>query len=323
MSKPGFAALALAATAAVTSFSSPAQEYPVKPVRVIVPFPPGGGIDMFARVLSQKVSDAIGQQVIVDNRPGAQGNIGTAAGAKAPPDGYTLTIGYAGTMTINPHMYRDPGFHPMRDFTPVSLGSVQYEVLAVHPTVPAKNMQELAALARARPDKLTGGSSASTGQLVVELFKQVNNVKLLHVAYKGAQFVITDLIAGYVDLAVASNAAIAPFHRSGRLRALVVAGPERSPVMPDVPSAPEAGMPALQVINWYAVVAPANTPKEIVARLNREVVRALNSPDVRDRLANGGLAAKASTPEELGNTIKGDYERLGKALRDAGIKPTL
>jgi len=323
MSKSALVAVALAAAATVMPLSSPAQEYPVKPVRMIVPFPPGGGTDLFARVLGQKLSEFLGQQVIVENRPGVQGNLGTAAGAKAAPDGYTITLGYAGTLAINPHMYKDPGFHPLRDFTPVSLGSVQYEVLAVHPTVPAKTMKELAALARAQPDKLTGGSSASTGQLVIELFKQVNNVKLLHVAYKGAQYVFTDLIAGYVDLAVASNAAIAPHHRSGRLRALVVAGPERSPVMPEVQSALEAGMPGLQVINWYAVVAPANTPKEVVARLNRDVVRALNSPDVRDRLANGGLAAKASTPEELGNTIKGDYERLGKALRDAGIKPTL
>jgi len=315
--------LALAAVAGIAPLSGSAQEYPVKPVRMIVPFPPGGGIDLFARVLGQKLTETLGQQVLVDNRPGAQGNIGMAAGAKVPPDGYTLTIGYAGTMTINPHMYRDPGFNPLRDFTPISLGTVQYEVLATHPSVPAKTAKELMALARARPDKLTAGSSASTGQLVVELFKQVNDVKMLHVAYKGAQFAITDVISGYVDMVVASNAAIAPFHRSGRLRAMLVAGPERSPVMPDVPSAPEAGMPGVQVINWYAVVAPAGTPREVVQRLNREIVRALGSQDVRDRLANAGLAARSSSPEELGNTIKGDYERLGKAMREAGIKPTL
>ena len=310
------AALLLAAAASTAI----AQVYPARTVRVIVPFPPGGGIDLFARVLAKNLSDQLGQQVVVDNRPGAQGNIGMQLGAKAAPDGYTLTVAYAGTVAINPHLYKDAGFDPLKDFTPISLGSSQPEVLVTHPAVPAKNPQELLALARARPGKLTIGSSASTGQLVVELFKQLNNADVLHVAYKGAQFVITDLIAGYVDGAVASIAAVAPFHKSGRVRAIVVAGPERSPSLPDVLTAPESGMPGLQVVGWYALVAPTGTPAEIVSRLNTEINKALLANDVRERLNNAGLTPKGSTAAELAALMRSDYERLGKAVRSSGAK---
>ena len=312
-----FGAALLLAAGASTAL---AQAYPARTVRVIVPFPPGGGIDLFARVLAKNLSDQIGQQVVVDNRPGAQGNIGMQLGAKAAPDGYTLTVAYAGTVAINPHLYKDAGFDPLRDFTPISLGSSQPEVLVTHPAVPAKNPQELLALARARPGKLTIGSSASTGQLVVELFKQLNNADVLHVAYKGAQFVITDLIAGYVDGAVASIAAVVPFHKSGRVRAIVVAGPERSPSLPDVLTAPESGMPGLQVVGWYALVAPTGTPAEIVSRLNTEINKALLANDVRERLNNAGLTPKGSTAAELAALMRSDYERLGKAVRSSGAK---
>jgi tripartite-type tricarboxylate transporter receptor subunit TctC len=287
---------------------------------LIVPFPPGGGIDLFARVVGRRLSDQIGQQVVIDNRPGAQGNIGMQIGAKAQPDGYTLTVAYAGTVAINPFLYKDPGFDPLKDFLPISLGSSQPEVMVAHPAVPAKNPLELLAHARARPGKLTFGSSASTGQLVVELFKQLNNADVLHVAYKGAQFAMTDLIAGYIDVAVASVAAVAPFYRSGRVRAIVVAGPERSPSLPDVMSAPEGGMPGLQVVGWYALVAPAGTPSEIVSRLNSEINKALLVPDVRERLNAAGLTPKGSTVAQLATLIRSDYERLGKAVKASGAK---
>ena len=295
-----------------------AQVYPNRPIHLIVPFPPGGGIDLFARILGRKLADQLGQQVIIDNRPGAQGNIGMQIGAKAPPDGYTLTVAYAGTVAINPFLYKDPGFDPLKDFAPISLGSSQPEAMVAHPAVPAKNPQELLALARARPGKLTFGSSASTGQLVVELFKQLNKADVLHVAYKGAQFAITDLIAGYIDVAAASIAAVVPFHKSGRVRAIVVAGPERSPSLPDVMSAPEAGMPGLQVVGWYSIVAPTGTPPEIVARLNVEINKALLASDLRERFANAGITPKGSTVAELAALIRSDYERLGKVVKASG-----
>ena len=300
-----------------------AQNWPTRPVRIIVPFPPGGGIDLFGRVIGQKLSEALGQQVLIDNRPGAQGNIGMQAGARAAPDGYTLTVAYAGTIAINPFLYKDPGFDSLKDFAPISLGTSQPEVMMAHPAVPAKDLKQLVALALARPGKLTAGSSASTGQLVIELMKQIAKVDVLHVSYKGAQFAATDLISGYVDVAVASNAAAAPYHRSGKVKVLVVAGPERTPVMPDVPSAPEAGMPGLQVVGWYALVAPAGTPREIIARLNAEIGKALAAPDVRERLTGAGLTPKGSTVEELGALIRSDYERLGKVVKASGAKPAL
>ena len=300
--------------------SAHAQSYPNRSIHLIVPFPPGGGIDLFARVIGRKLSDQLGQQIIIDNRPGVQGNIGMQIGAKAAPDGYTLTIAYAGTVAINPFLYKDPGFDPIKDFMPIALGSSQPEVMVSHPAVPAKNVQELLAHARARPGKLTFGSSASTGQLVIELFKQLNNADVLHVAYKGAQFATTDLIAGYIDAAVASIAAVAPFHRSGRVRAIVVAGPERSPSLPNVMSAIEGGMPGLQVVGWYAFVAPTGTPPEIISRLNGEINKALLAADVRERLNSAGLTPKGSTVAELGALIRSDYERLGKAVKASGAK---
>jgi tripartite-type tricarboxylate transporter receptor subunit TctC len=314
--------LAIALTACFSG-SVLAQSWPTRAVRIIVPFPPGGGIDLFGRVIGQKLSEALGQQVLIDNRPGAQGNIGMQAGARAAPDGYTLTVAYAGTMAINPFLYKDPGFDALKDFAPISLGTSQPEVMMAHPAVPAKDLKQLVALALARPGKLTAGSSASTGQLVVELLKQIAKVDVLHVSYKGAQFAATDLISGYVDIAVASNAAAAPYHRAGKVKVLVVAGPERTPVLPDVPSAPEAGMPGLQVVGWYALVAPAGTPREIIARLNAEIGKALAAPEVRERLAAAGLSPKASTAEELGALIRSDYERLGKVVKASGAKPAL
>jgi tripartite-type tricarboxylate transporter receptor subunit TctC len=299
-----------------------AQTYPTKPVRVIVPFPPGGGTDVFARVVAQKVGESLRQQFVVENRPGAQGNIGMAMGAKAPPDGYTLTVAFSGTMAINPVLYGDVGFDPLKDFSPISPGTSQPEVLVAHPAVPAKTVKELVALARREPGRITIGSSASTGQLVVELLKQLGKVNVAHAPYKGAAFAMTDLMSGYLDFAVMSIGAAVPHHRSGKAKALVSAGPARASVLPGVPSAPESGLPDLQVVGWYAVVGPAGLPKEIVSRLSAEINRALEAADVKERLHNVGLTPKGGTPDELGALIRSDVQRLGKVVRDSGMKPT-
>ena len=298
-----------------------AQSYPAKPIRLIVPFPPGGGTDVFARVLAQKLGESLRQQVVVDNRPGAQGNIGMAAGAKAPADGYTLTTAFSGTMAINPVLYGDVGFDSLRDFSPISLGTSQPEVLVGHPAVPVKTLKDLIGLARREPGRITIGSSASTGQLVVELLKQLGKVNVGHAPYKGAAFAMTDLMSGYLDFAVMSIGAAVPHHRSGKAKALVIAGPARASVLPGVPSAPESGMPDLQVVGWYAVVGPAGLPKEIVSRLSAEINRALEVPDVKERLLNVGLTPKGSTPDELSALIRSDVQRLGKVVRASGMKP--
>ena len=316
----GFAASALCASVAFQPCA--AQTYPSKPVRVIVPFPPGGGTDVFARVIAQKLGESLRQQFIVENRPGAQGNIGMAAGAKAPPDGYTLTIAFSGTMAINPALYGDVGFDPLKDFSPISPGTSQPEVLVAHPAVPAKTVKELVALARREPGRITIGSSASTGQLVVELLKQLGKVNVAHAPYKGAAFAMTDLMSGYLDFAVMSIGAAVPHHRSGKAKALVIAGPARAAALPGVPSAPESGMPDLQVVGWYAVVGPAGLSKDVVSRLSADINRALEAADVTARLLNVGLAPKGGTPDELGALIRSDVQRLGKVVRDSGMKPT-
>lgn len=304
---------------AITVSCALAQSYPNRPMRVIVPHPAGGGIDLFVRVVAQKMSDSLGQPIVVDNRTGAQGSIGMAAGAKAPPDGYTLIAGFTGTMAINPFLYRNVGYDPLKDFAPVSIGTQQPEVLAAHPRVPAKTVKELVALARTQAGKLAFGTSAATGQVVVELFKQLGKVNVLHVPYKGAPQALTDLMGGHIDCAVTSNAAAAPLHKTGKLHAIVTLGPDRTPVLPDVPSSSEAGMPGLQMFQWYAIVAPAATPKDIVAKLNGEMQRALAAPDVVERLTGAGLTPRWTTPEEFAAILRKDHARYGKVLKDAGL----
>lgn len=323
MKRPFAFTLALVLGTIGVPLQSVAQSYPTRTIRIIVPHPAGGGIDLFVRVVAQKMSESLRQQLVVDNRPGAQGNIGMAAGAKAPPDGYTLIAAFTGTMAINPFLYPDAGYDPLKDFAPISTGTVQPEVLAAHPGVPAKTLKQLVAIARAQSGKLSFGSSAATGQVAVELFKQLGKVNVLHVPYKGAPQALTDLIGGYIDCAVTSNAAAAPHHKAGKINVIVALGPERTPVLPDVPSAPEAGMPALQMFQWYAIVAPAATPKDIVAKLNAEMKRALSAPDVRERLSSAGLTPKSSTVEEFTALLRSDYARYGKIVKDSGLKPSL
>src|SRR5581483_3880316 len=235
--------------------------------------------------------------------------------------GYTLVATFTGTMAINPHIFRDVGFDPLKDFVPISIGTMQPEVLAENPRVPARTLKELAALARAHPGKLTFGTSATTGQVAVELFKQINKVDVVHARYQGgAPQALIDLIGGFIDCAVTSNAAAAPYHKSGKIRVVVALGPERTPVLPDVPSSVESGMPGLQMVQWYAIVAPAGTPRDIVSKLNLEMNRALASPDVKDRLTKAGLTPKGSTVEEFAAIIRRDYERFGKIVKDANMR---
>ncbi len=298
-----------------------AQPYPERPVRFIVPFPPGGGTDAFARVLSAKLTEYWGQQVIIDNRGGAQGNIGTALGAKAPPDGYTISLAHQGALVVNPHLYRNTGYDTLRDFAAVARGTEMAFILVAHPSVPAKSMKELADLARKNPGKLTFASTSAAPQLVGELFKLTTGTNMVHVPYKGAGPAVIDLLAGHVNIMFSNPTSTVPHVKSGRLRALGVMDGKRNEALPDVPTAVEAGYPDLgNVIEWYGVVVPAATPRQTIMKLNADIVRALKAPEVADRINAIGQSPSPSTPEAFAQLIRMEFARWGKVVKASGAK---
>jgi tripartite-type tricarboxylate transporter receptor subunit TctC len=297
------------------------ESYPIKPVRFIVPFPPGGGTDGLARVLGVKLSELWGQQVIIDNRGGAQGNIGTALGAKAVADGYTLTLGHQGALTINPHLYSNPGYDALRDFAPVTRATEMAFILVVHPSLPARTMKELETLARRNPGRLTFASTSAGPQMAGELFRLITKIDMLHVPYKGGGPAVIDLLAGHVTIMFSNPTSTVPHVKAGKLRALGVMDRKRNDALPDVPSALEAGYPDLSnVIEWYSIVVPAATPRDIVMRLNSDVHRALNSADVLKRVTALGQTTSPSTPEELAQLMRAEHERWGRVVKASGAK---
>ena len=298
-----------------------AESYPTKPVRFIVPFPPGGGTDGLARVLGAKLSETWGQQVIVDNRGGAQGNIGTAIGAKAVADGYTITLGHQGALTINPHLYASPGYDALRDFAPVTKATEMAFILVVHPSLPARSMKELETLAKRNPGKLTFASTSAGPQMAGELFRLTTKTNMLHVPYKGGGPAVIDLLAGHVTIMFSNPTATVPHVKAGKLRALGVMDRKRNDALPDVPSALEAGYPDLSnVIEWYGIVVPAATPRDIVARLNADIHRALKAPDVLKRVTSLGQTPSAGTPEEFADLMRAEHERWGRVVKASGAK---
>ncbi len=310
---PLLAALALSASPAF------AQTYPTRPIRLLLPF--AGGTDAVARVLAAKLSPALGQQVLPEQRLGAGGNIAHEAVAKAAPDGYTLLMG-APPLVINPLLNPGAGFDPLRDFAPIALLTAIPNVLVVHPKVAAKTLDELVQLARSNPGKLTYGSGGvgSVPHLASELLKSLTKTDILHVPYKSATIALTGALAGEIDVVIVAASSAAPYVKDGRLRALAVLDTKRSPAMPEVPTAVEAGLPKLVVVNWYALLAPAGTPRAIIERLNAESVKAMNAPDTRERLAGLGGEPLSATPEQTAALLKTEYEQWGKVIREAGIK---
>jgi tripartite-type tricarboxylate transporter receptor subunit TctC len=312
--------LALAAFVAASAAHA-AEGYPEKPLRFVVPFPPGGGTDGLARILGAKLTEFWSQQVIIDNRAGAQGSVGTAVGAKAAPDGYTITLAHSGSLVINPHLYSNPGYDTLKDFAPVSGGVSMPFLLIVHPSLPATTMKELAALARQNPGKLTFASTSAGPWVVGELFKLTTKTQMIHVPYKGGGPAVIDLLTGYVTIMFSVPFASVPHVQAGRLRPLTIFGAKRIEAMPDVPTAIEAGYPELgNVTEWYGVVAPAATPPEIVTRLNAAIVKALNAPDVLKRIASLGQYPQPTTPADFGRIIRADHERWAKVVKEANIK---
>ena len=312
--------VAAAAGALLGPLFAAAQSYPTKPIRLIVPYPPGGGSDVAARVVAQELGSSLGQNVIVDNRPGAQGGVGTAVAAKANPDGHTLLL-FVGALVVNPWVYKDVAFDPVKDFAYVSLITSQPSVAAAGPKFTAANLKELAALATATPEQVKFGYGNVSGQLTGELFKQLTGVKMLGVPYKGAGPAMLDVAGGRVDLVFASPPSSIPLIKSGKLRGLAVVGPERLAAIPEVPTSKEQGFPHFEVDAWYAIAAPAKTPKPVVAKLNAELRRALDKPAVKETLSRAGLDARTNTPEEMAAYAQSEYVRWGKVAKAAGLKP--
>jgi tripartite-type tricarboxylate transporter receptor subunit TctC len=298
-----------------------AETYPEKSVRLIVPFPPGGGTDALARVLAAKLGESWSQQLIIDNRGGAQGGLGTSLGAKAAPDGYTILLAHSGALTINPHMYSNPGYDTLKDFAPVTLATEMPYILVLHPSVPAKTMQELAQLAKANPGKLTFASTSAGPQLMGELFRLTTKTNMVHVPYKGAGPAVSDLLGGHVGGMFSVPTSVAPHIKSGKLRALSVSGTKREESLPDVPTMTEAGFGDFgEAREWYGIVAPAGTPADAIAKLNAALVRALNAPDVQKRLYPLAQKPVPGAPAEFGEYIRSQYALWGKVVKATGAK---
>jgi tripartite-type tricarboxylate transporter receptor subunit TctC len=298
------------------------ETYPAKSVRLIIPFAPAGSNDILGRLIATQLSQTLGQQVVADNRPGAGGSIGAELAAKSPPDGYTLVIGHIGTLAVNPTLYRKLGYHPVTDFQPISLVATVPNIMVVHPSVPAKNVKELVSLARAQPRALVYGSGGNggAGHLATEYFKLIAKIDIVHVPYKGTGPAIVDLLAGQTQLIFAGVPGIGPHVRSGRLRALGVSTAKRLSVFPEIPTISEAGVPGYEATQWYGVLAPAGTPRPIVDKINGEIVKALDTKTVQDRLAAGGSEAFSSTPEEFAAHIKSEIARWAPVIKAAGIR---
>ena len=309
-----FAVLALAAGLAQS------QQYPTKPVRIIAPFAPGGGTDFIARLIAQKLTERLGQQVIVENKPGAGGNLGAEFAVKSAPDGYTLLL-VAGSYTVNPSLYK-LSFDPVNDITPIVQLSQGPFVVAVHPSVPANNLKELIELARRQPDKLSYASagSGSITHLASELFLDMAKIKVVHIPYKGTGPALNDTIAGSTQLIFGSVSTTLQFIKSGRLRGLAVTTPRRISALPDLPTVAEAGVPGYEVVLWHGLVAPKGVPRLIVDRLNREANEVLKAKDMGDLLATDGVAPAGGTPEQFRAVIKADIGRWRGVVKQANIK---
>ncbi len=299
-----------------------AQAYPAKTIRLIFPFPPGGPTDLLGRAIAQKLSDQVGQQVVADNRPGAGGNLGLELAAKAPPDGYTIVLS-SPLVAISPSLYSKLNYDPAKDLTPVSQVALIQNVLLLHPSVPAKSLKELIQLARRSPGKLNFGSGGvgTTTHLAPELLKSLEKINLVHVPYKGSGQALVGLLGGEVDMLIMAVPAASSQILSGKVRALAVLSSQRSPVIPETPTAAEAGVENFEVPIWYGILAPAATPRDIITRLNTELTKALTAPEMKERLGSAGIEPMTSTPEQFTAFIRSETVRYAKVVKDAGIKP--
>jgi tripartite-type tricarboxylate transporter receptor subunit TctC len=318
-----FLSKALAAVAfALLTLGAQAQSYPNKPIRLVCPFPPGGAVDIASRAVAQALTRQLGQPVTVDNRPGAGGNIGAEIAAKSPADGYTLLMATSNILAINPVLYSKIPFDSFKDFAPVSIVVVVSNVLVLHPSVPANSVQELIALAKEQPGKLTYASSGNgtSMHLAGELFKSMAGVDMVHIPYKGAAASTVDLLAGRVNMVFDSLPAALPNIKAGKLRALAVTGAKRSQFLPELPTIAEAALPGYETGIWFGIVAPAGTPPEVISRLNAELVKAAASTEFRERLTGHGFEVVSSTPEQMADSVRSEMAKWGKVVKALGMR---
>ena len=310
-----------AVTTVLVCAPAAAQNYPVKPVRFLVGFAPGGGTDIMARAVAQKLTEVLGQQVVVENRPGANGNIAGEAVARAPADGYTILM-IAVSHSVNVSLYRKMSYDPIKDFSAViAVGSVPL-ILSVHPSLPVKSVKELMALARSKPGALTfsSGGSGSPEHVSGELFKQLTGIQITHVPYKGSGASLVDLVAGQISMGFNTMPSVINYIKGGRLRPLANTDRKRSAVLPEVPTMIEAGVPGFELTSWYGVIAPVGTPKEIVSRLNAEIAKILEMKDIRERLASLGAQPMGGTPEQFDAHIRAEAVKFAKVVKEANLQ---
>ena len=312
-----------AAAIALVSYSAFAQRYPEKTIRFIAPYAPGGSTDLLTRSLAQKLTEYLGQTVVEDNRPGAGGNVGAEIAAKAAPDGYTILLAPVSPMAINVTLYgKKLPFNPEKDFAPITLVAKVPLVIVVNLAVPAKTLQEFITLAKSRPGKMTYGSSGngSSNHMTGAMLMSAAQLDMVHVPYKGGGPGMIALLGGEIDMMVAQIPSSRQLHMSGKVRALALSGAKRSAALPDVPTMIESGLPGFEATSWYCVVAPAGTPKAIIDRLNAEIVKALNTPEMRQRLADDGAEVESSTPAELARFVHAEIAKWAKAVKDSGAR---
>jgi tripartite-type tricarboxylate transporter receptor subunit TctC len=316
-------ALALGA-AALGTFALPtlAQDYPNRPVKMVVPFAAGGGSDLVARTVAQKLSEALGQPVIVENKPGAGGNIGTDQVAKAMPDGYTIVMGVFGPIAVNPSLFSNLPYDPVRDFAPITQAVTVTNMLAVHPGVPATTVRELIEYGRKNPGRLSSatGGTGTAGHMASELFKSMAKLDMMVIPYKGAAPAVNDVLGGQVSMTFEALLSTLPHVKAGKLRAIAVTTSTRSSLLPNVPTVAEAGLPGYEANNWYGFLAPAHTPRPIIERLHREIVKVLALPDVKDKLAGVGAEVVGNTPQEFEAVIRADVAKWKRIVIETGAK---
>lgn len=299
-----------------------AQNYPSKPVRFVIPFAPGGSTDTLARAMGGKLSELLNQQVVIDNRPGANGDIGTGIVARAVPDGYTIVLGYIANFGIGPSLYDKMPYDPVKDFAPVTQVAGASNILVIHPSLPAKNFKEFIAYSKANPKKVTFASAsvASVGHLTGELLNDLAGIDMVHVPYKGSGQAISDLVGGHIKVMISGMASTLPHVKSGKLRGIATTGARRTPATPDLPTIAESGFPGFEATSWFGVLAPAGTPRPVVARLNKDIIRALQDPAVAKRLTDVGFEITTGTPEQFATYIQAEIKKWAKVVKASGAK---
>lgn len=307
--------------AGIVATTAHAADFPARPIRLIAANSPGGGLDLVSRAVSPRLSAAFGQQVVVDNRAGAAGSVASEIVSKAAPDGYTLLCSSLGGLAVNTNLYKGLSYHPLRDFAPITLATSQGNLVAVNAGTPFKTLQELSAFTKANPNKLSYGSSGAgnAGHLATELYLTMVGGKMVHVPYKGGAPAMLDLLAGRVQVVFASAATSVPQVKAGKIRGLAVTTARRSSALPDIPTVAETGLPGYEADNWYGFVTAAKTPKPVIDRLHGELVKALQSDEVKKTLSNQGLDIRTSTSEEFGSYLKSEYHKWAKVIKEAGL----